>query len=64
MESTDLIPKGKRKSLREKEREVQRYFADGITPYGGQFTVSELAKKYFLQKTGVKPLRKQDIRQC
>lgn len=56
LENTDPLPKGKRKckSLREKEREVQKDFDDGITPYGGQLTVSELAKKYTLQKTGVR----------
>lgn len=56
LESTDRLPKGKRKclSLREKEREIQRNIDDGIVPYGGQLTVSELVKKYTLQKTGVK----------
>lgn len=56
LENTDPLPKGKRKckSLREKEREVQKDFIDGITPYGGQLTVSELVKKYTLQKTGVR----------
>lgn len=56
LENTDTLPKGKRKckSLREKEREVQKDFADGITPYGGQLTVLELTKKYILQKTGVR----------
>lgn len=56
LEATDLLPKGKRKclSLREKEREIQRNIDDGIVPYGGQLTVTELVKKYTLQKTGVK----------
>ncbi len=56
LESTDPLPKGKRKclSLREKEREIQRNIDDGIVPYGGQLTVTELVKKYTLQKTGVK----------
>lgn len=57
LEATDPLPKGKRKckSLREKEREVQRNMDDGIAPYGGQLTVLELVKKYVLQKTGVRP---------
>lgn len=57
LEETDSLPKGKRKckSLREKEREIQRDIYDGIVPYGGQLTVLELAEKYILQKTGVRP---------
>ena len=57
LETTDPLPNGKRKckSLREKEREVQRDIDDGIVPYGGQLTVLELVKKYVLQKTGVRP---------
>ena len=57
LEATDPLPKGKRKckSLRDKEREVQRNIDDGIVPYGGQLTVLELVKKYVLQKTGVRP---------
>ena len=56
LEATDPLPKGKRKclSLREKEREIQRNIDDGIVPYSGQLTVTELVKKYTLQKTGVK----------
>lgn len=56
LEPTDPLPQGKRKckSLREKEREVQRDIDDGITPYGGQLTVLELTKKYILIKTGVR----------
>lgn len=57
LEETDSLPKGKRKckSLREKEREIQRDIYNGIVPYGGQLTVLELAEKYILQKTGVRP---------
>lgn len=57
LEATDPLPKGKRKckSLREKEREVQRNIDDGIVPYGGKLTVLKLVKKYVLQKTGVRP---------
>lgn len=57
LEATDPLPAGKRKckSLREKEREVKRDISDGIIPYGGQLTVLELAEKYILQKTGVRP---------
>lgn len=57
LEATDPLPAGKRncKSLREKEREVQRDISDGIIPYGGQLTVLELTEKYILQKTGVRP---------
>lgn len=60
LEETDPLPKGKRKckSLREKEKEVQRNIDDGIVPYGGQLTVLELVKKYVLQKTGVRPTTK------
>ena len=56
LEPTDPLPQGKRKckSLREKEREVQRNIDDGIVPYGGQLTVLELTEKYILQKTGVR----------
>lgn len=56
LEETDPLPKGKRKckSLREKEREVQRDIYDGIVPNGGQLTVLELVQKYVLQKTGVR----------
>lgn len=56
LEAIDPLPKGKRKclSLREKEREIRRNIDDGIVPYGGQLTVTELVKKYTLQKTGVK----------
>lgn len=37
LEPGNLFPQGKRKckSLREKEREVQRNIDDGIVPYGG-----------------------------
>lgn len=56
LEETDPLPKGKRKckSLREKEREIQRDIYDGIVPNGGQLTVLELVQKYILQKTGVR----------
>lgn len=56
LEPSDPLPYGKRKCkpLREKEREIQRNIDDGIVPYGGQLTVLELAKKYILQKTGVR----------
>lgn len=56
LESGDPLPQGKRKckSLREKEREVQRNIDDGIVPYGGQLTVLALTKKYILQKKGVR----------
>lgn len=56
LESGDPLPQGKRKckSLREKEREVQRNIDDGIVPYGGQLTVFALTKKYILQKKGVR----------
>ncbi len=56
LEATDSLPSGKRncKSLREKEREIQRNIDDGIVPYGGELTVLELAHKYILQKAGVR----------
>lgn len=57
LEATDPLPNGKRKckSLRERIREIQKDIDDGIVPCGGQLTVIELAKKYILQKTGVRP---------
>ncbi len=56
LEPTDALPKGKRpcKSLREKEREIQRNIDDGIVPYGGNLTVLQLVNKYVLQKKGVR----------
>ncbi|MCM1127665.1 MAG: site-specific integrase [Lachnospiraceae bacterium] len=56
LEPNDSLPQGKRKckSLREKEREVQRNIDDGIVPYGGGLTVLALTKKYILQKKGVR----------
>lgn len=56
LEPNDPVPQGKRKckSLREKEREVQRNIDDGIIPYGGNLTVLQLTKKYILQKRGVR----------
>ncbi len=56
LEPSDPLPQGKRKckSLREKEREIQRNIDDGIVPYGGQLTVLALTKKYILQKKGVR----------
>lgn len=57
LEATDPLPSGKRKckSLRERIREIQKDIDDGIVPCGGQLTVIELARKYILQKTGVRP---------
>ena len=57
LEATDPLPSGKRKckSLRERIREIQKDIDDGIVPCGGQLTVVELARKYILQKTGVRP---------
>lgn len=56
LEPTDPLPQGKRKckSLREKEREVQRDIDDNIIPRGGNLTVLQLVNKYILQKTGVR----------
>lgn len=56
LESTDPLPKGKRKckSLREKEREVQKDLDDMITPNGGNLTVLDLVKHYINLKTGVR----------
>jgi hypothetical protein len=53
LELGDPLRQGKRKckSLREKEREVQRNIDDGTVPYGGQLTVLALMKKYILQKS-------------
>lgn len=57
LETTDPLPSGKRKCkpLRERIREIQKDIDDGIVPCGGQLTVIELARKYILQKTGVRP---------
>ena len=56
LEENDVLPQGKRKckSLREKEREIQRDLNDGLVPSGGYLTVLELVEKYTLQKTGVR----------
>lgn len=56
LEENDILPQGKRKckSLREKEREIQRDLNDGLVPSGGHLTVVELVEKYTLQKTGVR----------
>lgn len=56
LEPGDPLPQGKRKckSLRKKEREVQRNIDDEIVPYGGQLTALALTKKYILQKKGVR----------
>ncbi len=56
LEPTDKIPSGKRDdlSLREKEEKIQSDLYDGIDTYGGDITVLELAKRYTLQKTGVR----------
>lgn len=64
LEATDPLPQGKKKckSLREKEREVQRNIDDGIQPYGGQFTVLELTQKYISQKKGVRESTKAGYR--
>lgn len=57
LETTDPLPSGKRKckALREKIKEIQKDITDGIIPSGGQLTVAELARKYILQKNGVRP---------
>lgn len=56
LESTDHVPKGKRKciSLREKEKNLFRDIDDGIVADGHQMTVIDLVQKYINQKTGVK----------
>lgn len=52
LEPGDPLPLGKRKckSLREKEREVQRNIDDGIVPYGSQLTLLALTKNIFCKK--------------
>lgn len=57
LEPTDPLPKGKRKcvSLREKELEIQRDIDNELIPLGGGITVLELVNKYLYQKTGVRP---------
>lgn len=56
LEKTDKTPQGKRDdiSLREKEKLILKDIDDEIVPRGGEMTVLELVKKYFLQKTGVR----------
>ncbi len=56
LEETDPLPKGKRKriALRDKEREILKDLDNGIIPYGGDLNVLELARKYVLQKKGVR----------
>ncbi|MBO5037681.1 MAG: site-specific integrase [Clostridia bacterium] len=56
LEPTDPLPQGKRKciSLREKIREIQKQIDDDVVPLGGGLTVLELARKYTLQKQGVR----------
>lgn len=56
LEPTDPLPQGKRKciSLREKIREIQKQIDDDVVPFGGGLTVLELARKYTLQKQGVR----------
>lgn len=56
LEPTDPLPQGKRKciSLREKIREIQKQIDDDVIPFGGGLTVLELARKYTLQKQGVR----------
>lgn len=52
----DRVPAGKRDdiSLREKIKQIQKDLNSNITPYGGNYTVLELVKKYISQKTGVR----------
>ena len=60
LEPTDAFPKGKRncKSLREKEKEIQKDIDNGIIPDGGKLTVIDLVEKYINQKNGVRPTTK------
>ena len=60
LEPGDVLPQGKRKckSLREKEREVQRNIDDGIIPYGGQLTVLSTRAGY---KTVTNILEKEEF---
>lgn len=57
LEPTDPLPKGKRKcvSLREKEIEIQKEIDNELIPFGGGLTVLQLVNKYIYQKTGVRP---------
>lgn len=54
--ATDKVPTGKRDciALRDKEREIQKSLADGISTAGRKMTVCELYDKYTTLKGNVK----------
>lgn len=56
LEPTDRLPAGKKEdfSLREKERQIELDLLDSIIPFGGNYTVLQLVKRYVFQKTGVR----------
>lgn len=60
LDSHDMIPMGKKKSLslREQEKQIQKDVMDGIISYGGDMTVLDLVNKYVGIKTGVRTLTK------
>ena len=54
--ATDKVPAGKRDciALRDKEREIQKNLADGISTANGKLTVKELFDKYLALHSNVK----------
>ena len=56
LDEKDPTPKGKKHelSLREKEKQIERDFLDGVIPQGGKFTVLSLCEKYISLKVRVK----------
>lgn len=56
LEPTDKVPAGKRdcKSLREKEKEIQKDLNDYVAYHGGDVTVLELVKKHVSLRGGMR----------
>ena len=56
LEPTDKQPEGKRsgKSLRELEKEIEKYLNEELAYHGGDVTVLELVERYISTKTGVR----------
>ena len=54
--ATDKVPAGKRDciALRDKEQEIQRSLADGVSTAGGKLTVSELYTRFITLRGNVK----------
>ena len=56
LEPTDKQPEGKRsgKSLRELEKEIEKFLNEEVAYHGGDVTVLELVERYISTKTGVR----------